>query len=180
MTEGMKPLFIGLGNPGPRWKGTRHNIGHEVAERLAGMYGLIEETDPGIDGKIYTGAIRILLPTTFMNASGEAVRQISEAWAIAPEQMIVIHDEIDLAFGTLKRRFGGSGRGGHNGLKSIYEELGTTNFWRLRVGVGRPDVTDGEIISAYALSRFHEPAAEVQRMIEDASAGAERIAIEEL
>lgn len=116
----------------------------------------------------------ILLPQTFMNASGDSAGPARGSLRAPLDRVIVLHDEIDLPFGEVKVRLGG-GLAGHNGLKSLKRGFGDANFWRVRIGVGRPDSTDPEIVSSYVLSRFREPKAEVAALIEGAAGEAERL-----
>jgi PTH1 family peptidyl-tRNA hydrolase len=118
--------------------------------------------------------VAILLPQTYMNESGTSVGPARGQLKVPLEQVIAIHDEIDLPFGETRSKLGG-GVAGHNGLKSMRNGLGSADFWRVRVGVGRPDTTDPEIVSAHVLGRFSEPAAEVERLIEAAADEAERL-----
>ena len=128
------------------------------------------------DGRTRPGGPRValLLPQTFMNDSGKAVSPARGALGVPLERILVLHDEIDLPFGRVETRLGG-GLAGHNGLKSLKRELAGADFHRVRVGVGRPDSTDPEIVSAHVLGRFSEPRAEVERLIEDAAEAAERL-----
>jgi peptidyl-tRNA hydrolase, PTH1 family len=173
-------LLIGLGNPGSRYAGTRHNIGFEVANVLAGRWGLPQARKMfgGLvtDGRIGPGMPRaaVLLPQTYMNESGRAAGPARGQYKLDLDRVIAIHDEIDLPFGEVRDRKGG-GLAGHNGLRSLKEGLGGADFWRVRVGVGRPDSTDPEVVSAHVLSRFTEPAAEVQTLIERAADVTERL-----
>ena len=134
-------LIVGLGNPGRRYRGTRHNIGREVLDLLARQHRTAIETDDGWS-EIGRGAIegrRVLLarPETYVNVSGTAVADLRRRHRIAPADLLVIVDDLDLPVGTLRVREKGS-HGGHNGLRSIIEALGTTDFPRVRVGIGRP------------------------------------------
>jgi PTH1 family peptidyl-tRNA hydrolase len=128
------------------------------------------------EGRIYPGGPRvaILLPQTYMNESGSAVSPARGAVGVDLDHVLVIHDEIDLPFGRIESRLGG-GLAGHNGLKSLKQGLGSADFRRIRVGVGRPDTTDPEIVSAHVLGRFSEPKADVDDLIERAAAEVERI-----
>ena len=134
-------LVVGLGNPGREYAGHRHNVGFMVVDRLAGAVGipLGQSKFEGRFGQGDAGRIRVLLlePETFMNASGESVSAAARFFKVAPEDLLVVHDELDLAFGRLQLKKGG-GTGGHNGLESIVEQLGTTEFARLRFGIGKP------------------------------------------
>jgi PTH1 family peptidyl-tRNA hydrolase len=116
----------------------------------------------------------VLLPQTYMNDAGRAAGPARGALGVDLERVIAIHDEIDLPFGTVQARVGG-GLAGHNGLKSLKQELGSADFRRLRVGVGRPDSTDPEIVSSYVLGRFAEDRDEVARLIAAAADEAERV-----
>lgn len=116
----------------------------------------------------------MLLPQTFMNESGESAGPARGELRVPLEEVVVIHDEIDLPFGEIRAKLGG-GAAGHNGLKSLKQSLGSADFWRLRVGVGRPDSSDPEIVSAYVLGRFSEPAEQVRELIDDAAREAERL-----
>ncbi len=134
-------LFVGLGNPGEKYTGTRHNTGFWwvdlVAEQSrsqlkvnAKMFGEVGKLNP------YQNKL-LLKPTTFMNASGKAVAALANYYKISPEEILVIHDELDLPAGSMKFKFGG-GHGGHNGLKDINLALGSSNYWRLRIGIDHP------------------------------------------
>lgn len=116
----------------------------------------------------------ILLPQTFMNAAGDSAGPARGALRVPLERIVVVHDEIDLPFGEVRVRRGG-GLAGHNGLKSLKRGFGDAEFWRVRVGVGRPDSTDPEIVASYVLSRFREPRAEVEALVESAAAETERL-----
>jgi PTH1 family peptidyl-tRNA hydrolase len=171
---------VGLGNPGARYAGTRHNIGFEIADSLASRWdlpkarkrygGLIAEGRAGPGGP----RVAVLLPQTFMNESGSAAGPARGALKAPLERVIVLHDEIDLPFGEVRVKLGG-GVAGHNGLKSLKQGLGGSEFWRVRAGVGRPDSTDPEVVSAYVLSRFRDPREEVGALIERAAGEAERL-----
>ena len=135
-------LIIGLGNPGDEYTRTRHNAGFWFCERLAHQLGISlsrETRFHGIAGSLRqgTGTLWLLLPQTFMNRSGQAVRALAQFYRIEPDKMLVVHDELDIPPGQLRLKFGG-GLGGHNGLKDITAHLGTQDYWRLRVGIGHP------------------------------------------
>jgi PTH1 family peptidyl-tRNA hydrolase len=133
-------LVIGLGNPGPDYSETRHNAGFWFCERLAHELGVRlnhESRFHGFAGQSREHGVWLLEPQTYMNRSGQAVRALAQFYKILPEEMLVIHDELDLPPGRLQFRFGG-GLGGHNGLKDITAHLGTQDYWRLRVGIGHP------------------------------------------
>lgn len=116
----------------------------------------------------------LLLPQTYMNASGEAAGPARGSLRAPLDRVVVLHDEIDLPFGEIQPRLGG-GLAGHNGLKSLKRGFGDAEFWRVRVGVGRPDSTDPEIVSRYVLGRFREPKAEVEALVGRAADETERL-----
>jgi peptidyl-tRNA hydrolase, PTH1 family len=128
------------------------------------------------DGRTGPGGPRVgvLLPQTFMNDAGRSVGPARGALGVALDRIVVIHDEIDFPFGRVEARLGG-GTGGHNGLKALRDGLGSADFRRVRVGVGRPETTDPEVVSKYVLSRFRQPDAEVRALVEDAAAATERL-----
>jgi len=118
--------------------------------------------------------VALLLPQTFMNASGDSAGPARGSLKVPLDRVVAVHDEIDLPFGEIKTRLGG-GLAGHNGLKSLRRGFGDAEFWRVRVGVGRPDSTDPEVVSAYVLGRFREPKAEVEGLIAGAAGETERL-----
>ncbi|NNF53840.1 MAG: aminoacyl-tRNA hydrolase [Acidimicrobiales bacterium] len=135
-------LVIGLGNPGENFDGTRHNVGAEAVVRVAARYGeqLRKSKERSLVTEIRIGQKRVVLafPQTFMNNSGEAVRALRKRYGIVDgEQMLVVHDELDLPVGRLKLKQGG-GLAGHNGLRSITQHVGGGHFMRLRIGIGKP------------------------------------------
>jgi PTH1 family peptidyl-tRNA hydrolase len=149
-------LIVGLGNPGIEYAETRHNIGFMVASCLADRAGIALKRKGyqglyGV-GRIVGEEVTILLPQTFMNRSGASVAPACQSLGVELGDLIVVHDEIDLAFGSLRVKAGG-GHGGHNGLRSIGADLGETGYKRLRMGVGRPPA--GGDVSAHVLSRFN-------------------------
>jgi PTH1 family peptidyl-tRNA hydrolase len=162
-------LFVGLGNPGPEYEQTRHNAGFWWVDALArglnanlraesNYFGLVARVNnaPGAAGPIW-----LLQPMTFMNLSGKSVGALARFFKIAPEEIMVAHDELDIAPGEMKFKQGG-GNGGHNGLKDMQAQLGSPNFWRLRLGIGHPG--DRNEVSGYVLRR--PPIAERQ-LVED-------------
>ncbi len=173
-------LVVGLGNPGSRYEGSRHNIGFEVATALERRWdlarpkerfrGLIAEGRAGAGGP----RVAVLRPQTYMNDSGTSAGPARGSLKVPLENTIVVHDEIDLPFGEVRSRLGG-GLAGHNGLKSISKGFGGPDFWRVRVGVGRPDSTDPDVVARYVLSRFTEDDDEVIDVIERAAREAERL-----
>ena len=139
-------------------------------KKYAGLY---------TDGRTGPGGPRVgvLLPQTYMNEAGNSVGPARGALGADLDRVLVIHDEIDFPFGRIEERLGG-GTGGHNGLKSLKAALGGAEFRRVRVGVGRPDTTDPEIVSAHVLGRFSEPRDDVRDLIERAAEAAERVVLE--
>lgn len=133
-------IVVGLGNPGRRYAGTRHNAGYEVVQRLAGSLGVRWE-DAGwaktARGRVKGATLLLATPVTYMNLSGQAVRDLLRRRRRRPEDLLVVYDDMDLPLGRLRLR-PGNGGGGHNGVQSIIEELGTGAFPRLRIGIGRP------------------------------------------
>jgi PTH1 family peptidyl-tRNA hydrolase len=179
-------LIVGLGNPGTRYAGTPHNVGFEVADALARRWdlpaakkkfnGLLTEGRIGVGG---TGSPRVavLLPQTFMNEAGKSAGPARGQFRIDDlSRLLVLHDEIDLPFGEVRTRVGG-GLAGHNGLKSLKRELGDAGFQRVRVGVGRPDSTDPDIVAAHVLGKWRQPRDEVQALIDRARDAAEAIVL---
>ncbi|WP_434514002.1 aminoacyl-tRNA hydrolase [Dechloromonas sp. ARDL1] len=131
-------LIVGLGNPGPEYETTRHNVGFWFVDQLADKL----KVSLAPQGKFYGKAARagelwLLQPTTFMNRSGQAVAALANFYKIEPSEILVVHDELDLPPGGIRLKQGG-GNGGHNGLKDIQAKLGTPDFWRLRLGIGHP------------------------------------------
>lgn len=177
-------LVVGLGNPGARYAGTPHNVGFEVANLLAQRWelpraktkfaGLLTEGRTGPGGP----RVAVLLPQTYMNEAGRSVGPARGTYKLPLERVLVIHDEIDLPFGDVRARIGG-GLAGHNGLKSLKAELGGPDFARVRVGVGRPDSTDPEIVSSHVLGAFRQSKAEVAALVDEAARAAEAIVLGE-
>ncbi|HLJ03884.1 MAG TPA: aminoacyl-tRNA hydrolase [Solirubrobacteraceae bacterium] len=172
-------LIVGLGNPGSEYAGSPHNIGFEVANELARRWELPRAKDKyrGLltEGRTGPGGARVavLLPQTYMNEAGRSVSPARGTYQVPLERVLVIHDEIDLPFGEIRTRTGG-GLAGHNGLKSIRQALGSPDFSRIRVGVGRPATTDPDRVAAYVLGRFRQPREEVALLIAGAADAAER------
>jgi peptidyl-tRNA hydrolase, PTH1 family len=171
---------VGLGNPGEQYARTRHNIGFEVAALAAERWGLgkAKKKYAGLftDGRIGPGRPRVgvLLPQTFMNDAGRSASPARGDLRVPLERVVAVHDEIDLPFGEVRVRLGG-GLAGHNGLKSLKRELGGEDFHRIRVGVGRPDSTDPDVVSKYVLGRFQEPDEEVRSVVERGADELERL-----
>ncbi|HTD08925.1 MAG TPA: aminoacyl-tRNA hydrolase [Solirubrobacteraceae bacterium] len=193
-------MIVGLGNPGREYAGTRHNVGFMVAEALVERWGLGKAKDrfrgriaegrarvgaPGASlgvgaaagGSAAAGAdpphVAVLCPQTYMNEAGRSVGPARGALKLPLDRVLVVHDEIDLPFGDVRTRLGG-GLAGHNGLKSLKRELGSADFMRVRVGVGRPNSTDPEIVSSYVLGRFREDQVQVAELIDSACEHVER------
>lgn len=165
-------LIAGLGNPGDRYARTRHNIGFMAVERLADRYG-IRLKKKGFQAHYGVGVaagrqVTLLQPQTYMNLSGVSVKAACQSLGVALPDLLVVHDEIDLPFGQLRLKRGG-GHGGHNGLRSIHQQLGG-EFLRLRLGVGRPP--GGGDVSGYVLGPFASAEAKQLDAVLDAAADA--------
>lgn len=160
-------LLVGLGNPGPEYEQTRHNAGFwwidEVARKL-GTSLLPDRSYHGLVARVNRpdGPIWLLEPMTFMNLSGKSVAALARFFKIAPNEILVAHDELDLTPGQMKMKLGGS-HAGHNGLRDIHAQLGTADYWRLRLGIGHPGVKS-EVVN-YVLKK---PSAEHREAIEKA------------
>ena len=148
-------LVVGLQNPGSRYAGTRHNVGGAVVESAASGSSF-KKARLGIradvtDVRIGDTRLVLALPRTFMNECGQSVAPLVRYERVDPDRLLIVHDDIDLPFGKIRVQFGG-GAGGHNGIRSIVGSLGTKDFWRLKIGVGRPP---GRVDPAdYVLGRF--------------------------
>lgn len=149
-------VVVGLGNPGPRYSGTRHNVGFEVIIRLAERLGIKANNSRhhSVIGKGYLKGEPVYLqqPLTYMNRSGTAVKALVNEVAAGREDLVVVVDDLDLPFGRIRIKASG-GSGGHNGLKSMIQELGTQEFARLRIGIGRPDHPEQDV-SDYVLEKW--------------------------
>jgi peptidyl-tRNA hydrolase, PTH1 family len=173
-------LLVGLGNPGAEYDGTRHNIGFEIARALVSRWELpkAKAAYRGLltEGRIGPGGPRVavLLPQTYVNDAGRSVGPARGALKVALDHLLVVHDEIDLPFGEIRVRVGG-GLAGHNGLKSIKQGLGSADFARVRVGVGRPPTSDPDQVAAYVLGRFREPPGDVESLIDEAAQATDRV-----
>ena len=135
-------LVVGLGNPGPQYAKTRHNVGFMVADLLAARLGAPFKVHKRSGAEIVTGrlgnrSVVVAKPRTYMNESGRHVGPLAKFYSVSPADVIVIHDELDIDFGKIRLKLGG-GEGGHNGLRSIANALGTKDFQRVRIGIGRP------------------------------------------
>lgn len=167
-------LIAGLGNPGPQYRLTRHNLGFRVLDRLAEMLGRTfdKEKHQGLLAEAAYGGEKLLLvkPMTYMNRSGDCVAAVARNRIFAPEQLLVVVDDVNLPLGKLRLRAGGSA-GGHNGLKSVIERLGSQDFHRLRMGVG--DARTGRDLADHVLAKFlPEERPEVEAMVERAAEAA--------
>ncbi len=171
-------LIVGLGNPGTEYQGTPHNVGFEVAQRLIDRWqlgkpksryrGLIAEGRTGVGAGGASTRVAVLMPQTYMNEAGRSVGPARGELKVDLDHLLVIHDEIDLPFGEIRVRQGG-GLAGHNGLKSVRAGLGSPEFHRVRIGVGRPPTTDPDRVAAYVLGKFREPKAEVDALVDRAA-----------
>lgn len=145
MADDVSPwIVVGLGNPGPKYAGTRHNIGYLVTDELARRLGAgFRRHKNGrsdvVEGRLGVGGPKVVLARshTYMNETGGPVSSLAQFYKVAPDHIIAIHDELDIAFGTLRIKLGG-GDNGHNGLKSMRSSLGSGEFFRVRAGIGRP------------------------------------------
>lgn len=153
MVDGIK-LIVGLGNPGREYDNTRHNVGFWLVSSLAEQHSLTLKLEPKFKG--YGGNIviancncRLLLPETFMNLSGHAVDKVARFYQIAAASILVVHDELDFTPGIVRLKRGG-GANGHKGVENIAEQLGSREFWRMRIGIGRSGF--GDSVSRYVLS----------------------------
>ncbi|RXZ34090.1 aminoacyl-tRNA hydrolase [Oxalobacteraceae bacterium CAVE-383] len=160
-------LIVGLGNPGPEYEQTRHNAGFWLVDALAGQPLTREKSFNALAGKIKCAGedIFLLEPQTFMNRSGQSVGALARFYKIAAEDVLVVHDELDMPPGAAKIKKGGSS-GGHNGLKDITAALGTQDYWRLRIGIGHPrTAASQQAVADYVL---HRPRKEEQQLIDEA------------
>jgi peptidyl-tRNA hydrolase, PTH1 family len=169
-------LVAGLGNPGRRYEGTRHNAGWLVVDELARRHGGSFRlkfnghlAEVRVDGK----RVAFLKPETYMNESGRSLAAATRFFKVDPEALLVVHDDVDLEPGRLQARRGG-GLAGHNGLRSIAQALGTQDFLRLRIGVGRPGRGDRRSVSDYVLSSF-EPEEDVDALVQRSADAVETI-----
>lgn len=159
--------IIGLGNPGHRFTYTRHNIGFRVidafADQLSASFKEQNNTETA-HAAFNNQSLILIKPQTFMNSSGAVIPSLTKK-GITAENIVVIHDELELPFGKISLKKGGSHKG-HNGLKSLIAALRTPDFWRLRIGIGRPE--NREEVPDYVLEKFREPAAEIEQIIQEA------------
>jgi PTH1 family peptidyl-tRNA hydrolase len=166
-------LIVGLGNPGPEYEQTRHNAGFWLVDNLANDIGRCKlSRDAKLNAfaaktSISGNEVWLLEPQTFMNRSGQSVGALTRFYKIAPEDVLVVHDELDLSPGVARLKKGGSS-GGHNGLKDITAALGTQDYWRLRIGIGHPrTINSQQVVADYVL---HRPRKEEQQLIDEALA----------
>jgi PTH1 family peptidyl-tRNA hydrolase len=172
-------LVAGLGNPGREYADTRHNVGFMVAEELARRHGGSwrakfsgDLAEMRLDGL----RLAVLKPQTYMNESGRSVGAAARFFKAEPEALLVVHDEVDLEPGRLQARLGG-GLAGHNGLRSVAQHLGTSEFARLRIGVGRPERGDPRPVADFVLSPF-SPEVDVEGLVARAADAVETVARE--
>ena len=146
-------LIVGLGNPLPKYENTRHNVGFILLDALSDKLNLSWEVTPKFDAEMCVRENFILAkPQTYMNDSGNGVSKIINYYKIQPQDLLVVHDDVDLSLGTVREQFA-AGSAGHHGVESIIDSLGTQTFWRLRVGIGRP--TDANLpIDVFVLNDF--------------------------
>jgi PTH1 family peptidyl-tRNA hydrolase len=161
-------LIVGLGNPGRDYEETRHNAGFWFCARLAQAWGMALSLESRFHGFVGRSprSIWMLLPQTFMNRSGQSVSALARFHRIAPAEILVVHDELDIPPGQLRLKFGG-GMGGHNGLKDITSHLGTQDYWRLRIGIGHPGDRN-EVVNYVLKPPRREEQAEIDAAIERA------------
>ena len=176
-------LVVGLGNPGARYAETPHSVGFDVAQALIERWalGTPKKKFNGLlaDGRVPHGGVpgprvAVLQPQTYMNESGDSAGPARGALKVELDHVVVVHDEIDLPFGDVRVRIGG-GLAGHNGLKSLKAGFGSPEFARVRVGVGRPDTTDPDLVAAYVLGAWRQPRAEVRELVGRAADETERL-----
>ena len=171
-------LVVGLGNPGPQYADNRHNLGFMVADELArrGRAGTPREKFGAELLEATIGGNRLLLckPKEYMNVSGQAVARAAGFWKIGLAETIVVHDELDLPFGTVRGKAGG-GAGGHNGVRSVMGGLGTGDFLRVRLGIGRPPAEFRGDEADWVLMPFTEPADEVEALIDGGASFVEAV-----
>lgn len=177
----MDLLVVGLGNPGPKYAADRHNVGWMVVDELARRHGATFRSKfHGSLGDARVGQARVALlkPETFMNESGSSVARARAFYKVPTGSVLVVHDDVDLPTGRLQARLGG-GLAGHNGLRSIAKMLGTQEFLRLRIGVGRPERGDPRPVADYVLSPF-APEDDVVTLVRRAADAAEVLAADGL
>jgi peptidyl-tRNA hydrolase, PTH1 family len=183
--KGFEPLglIVGLGNPGPKYAHTRHNIGFELVDRLARRWQVSMSEQRRVQGEFGEGLavagvrIRLLKPNTFMNNSGQSVRSVVDWYKLLPQQVLAVYDEMDLPVGKLRLRLSGSA-GGHNGMRSLIAHLGTQDFPRLRVGIGKAkDIDASKDTISHVLGRFAPPEQRLLPEVLDMAADAVELAL---
>ncbi|MGB9911544.1 MAG: aminoacyl-tRNA hydrolase [Microgenomates group bacterium] len=164
-------LIVGLGNPGEKYQNTRHNLGFMVVEAIAKKFLSLKQTNWEEEKKFNSLILRVppnillVKPQTFMNSSGMAVKKMANFFKIEPENIWIIHDDIDLPLGKIKIRLGG-GSGGHRGVESVIEQLGTDKFIRFRLGIGHPGRGKDSVVEKYVLQEFDvNQKSEIKKMI---------------
>ena len=160
-------LIVGLGNPGREYEGNRHNVGFWWVDELARSQNVHLKSEnkfygATVRGNVHGHEVFLLKPETFMNGSGRAVGALAQFYKMPPEEIMVVHDELDLSPGVVRLKKGG-GHGGHNGIKDTIAHLGTKDFWRLRIGIGHPG--ERSAVSNYVLG---DPRREDRELIEEA------------
>ena len=169
-------LIVGLGNPGPQYEATRHNVGFWLLDQLADMYHTSFTVEAGFSGQVaktktIDGNLYFLKPMTYMNRSGQAVRALAQFYKIPVDEILVLHDELDLLPGQVKLKKGG-GHAGHNGLRDIQAQMGSPDFLRMRIGIGHPRTMGlTQQVADYVL---HMPRKEDMPWIEDSLARASK------
>ena len=174
-------LIAGLGNPGRRHERDRHNAGWMVVDELARRHGASFRSKFGgqlAEVRLNDSRVALLRPETFMNESGRSISAAARFFKVPPEDILVVHDEVDLEPGRLQARLGG-GLAGHNGLRSIAQALGTSEFLRLRIGVGRPGRGDPRDVADYVLAPF-EPHEDADALVSRAADAVEALLAEGL
>jgi PTH1 family peptidyl-tRNA hydrolase len=174
-------LVAGLGNPGREYAETRHNIGFMVVDELARRHGgTWRGKFSGDLSELRIGGERVALlkPQTFMNLSGRSVAAAARFFKVPPESLLVVHDEVDLDLGRMQARLGG-GLAGHNGLRSVAAELGTPDFLRLRIGIGRPERGDPRPVADWVLTPF-DPSVDVEAIVARGADAVETLLAEDL
>jgi len=171
-------LFVGLGNPGTQYEDTRHNIGFKVIDTLVSDFGARDISKNSFHGQLYRSSNSLFLkPTTYMNLSGKSVQSVKNFFKIELDDVIVIHDDIDLPFGAVRFKRGG-GHGGHNGLKSLDEYIGK-EYLRVRIGVGKPEHKSQ--VADYVLHDFSDTElAELEKLVEHVANACKKLVEQEL
>jgi len=171
-------LFVGLGNPGTQYEDTRHNIGFKIIDALVNDFGARDISKNSFHGQLYRSANSLFLkPTTYMNLSGKSAQPVKNFFKVELEDVIVIHDDIDLPFGAVRFKRGG-GHGGHNGLKSLDEYIGK-DYLRVRIGVGKPEHKSQ--VADYVLHDFSDTElTELEKLVEHVANACKKLVEQEL